>query len=193
MDRDAIGYALTLSGTFLAALGYVLQKAAHNSHESAHGRAGPLSHSPTWLAGLVCMVASAGLVVAASPFLDQSKSAPLGAATLVFNMVLATLLLKERFTVVAAVSTAVIVGGVVIAVSSSEAASTNFTFGDILRLARDPLVAVYACAAAAGMGGAAWWLVRLDARPERVWSAREKAAFVLAAPLLGGWCNGFVS
>ena len=97
-DRDATGFALTIAGTFLAALGYVLQKAAHVENERAAVKAASWRNWK-WSVGLGCMVASATLVVLASPFLDQSKSAPLGAATLVFNMLLATAVLRERFTV----------------------------------------------------------------------------------------------
>jgi hypothetical protein len=191
MDRDAVGYALTLAGTFLAAAGYVLQKAAHVANERALIPV-PSWRQWRWTLGLVCMIASAGLVVAASPFLNQSQSAPLGAATLVFNILLASLILRERFTVLAALATLVILAGTVVAVSSAEA-STAFTFVQVLGLLRDPLVAGYSVAIGFGMGGAAWWVERVSKRPDKTWSGAESAIFGVLAPALGGWANGFTS
>ena len=95
---DVLGIGLVLSGTFLSALGYVLQKRAHvaNSRLPERERR-PLWRSVAWSLGLASMVASALLVVASAPFLDQSKAGTLGAATLVFNTVLSALLLSEPF------------------------------------------------------------------------------------------------
>lgn len=90
---DVLGTALpvVLGGCFLAASGYVLQKKSHVLNEIAvlsGGVAKRFYLSPLWIGGMICMIVSAGLVVASAPFLDQSKQAPLGAATLVFNSLL---------------------------------------------------------------------------------------------------------
>ena len=134
---DALGTALVLGGTFLAALGYVLQKRAHIASESAVAAGGPpipQLKSAQWLAGLACMIVSALLVVASAPFLDQSKQAPLGAATLVFNSVLATFLLGEKFLVLHLISTVTIITGSLLAVSANSAESKTLSFDDIIAL-----------------------------------------------------------
>lgn len=190
---DALGFTLTIAGTFLAATGYVLQKWAHIESEKATEKL-PSWKYWKWSAGLVCMVISATLVVLASPYLDQSKSAPLGAATLVFNMLLATILLKERFTVLAGVSTIVIVVGTVVAVSSSETTSKDLNFEEILALlGGDALVAIYSAGMAVLMPGAALWIERLTRSNEKVWSTRQRTMLGVLAPALGGWCNGYTS
>ncbi len=192
---DALGTALVLGGTFLAALGYVLQKRAHLAREKALAAGGvappPLTRSPQWLGGLVCMIASALLVVASAPFLDQSKQAPLGAATLVFNSLLATLLLGERFLVLHLISTIVIIGGSLIAVSANGAASKTLSFSDIVGLV-DGFGIGYSVFAALGLGGAVLWIERTTATAEASWSPRARTLLSVLSPAVGGAANGWV-
>ncbi len=184
---DVLGTALVLGGTFLAAAGYVLQKRAHT--HLAPGAA--LTRSPVWLLGLACMIFSALLVVASSPFLDQSKQAPLGAATLVFNSLLATLVLSEKFLVLHGISTLVIIFGSVLAVSANGAASKTLALADIVALFDGACVA-YSVLAAVALGGGAWWVERRAAEGPAKWSARSRAVLSVLAPAIGGACNGWV-
>lgn len=191
---DALGTALVLTGTFLAALGYVLQKRAHLASEkavAAGGAAVPSTRSPQWLAGLVCMVLSALLVVASAPFLDQSKQAPLGAATLVFNSLLATLLLHERFLVLHLISTVIIIGGSLLAVSANSASSKVLSFDDIVGLV-DGIGVGYSAVMAALLGGAALWIERTSATPEASWTPRARVLLSILSPTVGGFANGWV-
>lgn len=187
---DALGTALVLGGTFLAALGYVLQKRAHIASEAAVAPI-PQFKSAQWLAGLACMVVSALLVVASAPFLDQSKQAPLGAATLVFNSVLATFLLGEKFLVLHLVSTITIITGSLLAVSANSAESKALSFDDIIGLF-DSWGIGYSVVAALIFGISIYWIERTTTTPEATWTPLMRTTLSILAPAIGGASNGWV-
>lgn len=191
-DREALGVALQLLASFAAAAGYVLQKAAHLENEArpAEKRL-PVWRSFKWVLGLVFMFGSAGCAVASAPMLDQSKQATLGAATIVFNGLLAWAVLRDPLTVLDALSIAVIVVGTIVAMASAEASAT-YTFKETLALLNDDLVFAYLGlalpAAAAGM----FFVERAASLPREEWSPGQATLMRLAPPLLGGWCNNQV-
>lgn len=190
---DALGTLLVLSGCFLAAAGYVLQKKGNVAWaaEPAAIRK-PIYCNRLWLLGLVCMVVSAGLVVASAPFLDQSKSAPLGAATLVFNTILSTLFLGEKFLLLHLFSTILIVTGAVLASSANTAPSADLSYWSILGLF-DGVAIGFSVFCALAVGASLYVLRRITQAPRGEWSARDATTLSLLAPALGGCCNGFVS
>ena len=190
---DSLGTALVLAGCLTAAGGYVLQKkgnVAWAAQPPALRR--PLYCNALWLAGLVSMVVSALLVVASAPFLDQSKSAPLGAATLVFNTILSALVLGERFLVLHLLSTVLVVAGAVTASSANAAPSAALSYAQIVGLFDGVAVGFSVVLAALG-AGSALVLRRITRTPRAEWSQADAATLSLLAPALGGACNGLVS
>jgi uncharacterized membrane protein len=190
---DALGTLLVLSGCFLAASGYVLQKKGNMawSAEPAVLRK-PIYCNRLWLGGLVCMVASALLVVASAPFLDQSKSAPLGAATLVFNTLFSTLFLGEKFLVLHLISTLLIVVGAVLSAGANTAPSADLTYPQILSLF-DAIATAFSVLCALLVGASVLVLRRISRQPRAQWSSADATTLSLLAPALGGAANGFVS
>ena len=187
---DALGIPLQLGACFFAALGYVLQKRAH-LRRIASGSKEPLWKSPVWLSGLLSMILSAGLAVGSSPLLDQSKQAPLGAVTIVFSSLLAALLLGEILTVLDAISTAIIITGTVVAVTSNNAASSTYTFEETAELLDDVVVWCYTALLLTLFLVGGMFVERLSRKEDALWSARSKMAFSLVAPALGGFCQGY--
>ena len=201
--EDARGTALVLLGTFLAALAYVLQKSAHASAQGpavensdrllraapappAIAPPPPLHSRPVWLCGILCMLLSGAAITASS--LDQTKQAALGAATLIFNAALATLLLRERFLVLHALSTLVIMCGVAISVRANHELSRSFTFPAILALL-DYTSLFFSAAAAAGLCACHAWLARVGGAPPP-WRPWVRSLYSVLAPAAGGLCNG---
>jgi uncharacterized membrane protein len=190
---DALGTVLVLGGCFLAASGYVLQKKGNLQWSGEHSALRkPIYFNRLWLAGLVCMVISALLVVASAPFLDQSKSAPLGAATLVFNTLLSALVLGEPFLVLHLISTILIVCGAVTSSSANPSPSADLTYSQILGLF-DGVAVGFTIVCAALAAYIVYTLRRIVALPKPEWSAQGATLVSLLAPALGGCCNGFVS
>lgn len=189
---DVLGVALVLGGCFCAALGYVLQKKGNDAWAALPEPRPALTRNLTWLGGLVCLVLSSLLVVASAPFLDQSKSAPLGAATLVFNTLLASLLLGEKFLVLHLASTVTIIVGSVAASSANQEPSASLSFAQILSLF-DPVAWVFSFLMLGLAALSVYTLRRTTSKPQREWSAGESTLVSLLAPALGGTANGFVS
>ena len=192
MGSEALGVLLTLGSCLGAALGYVLQKRAHVRREGlAPSDRGPLWRNVGWATGLVFMVASAGLAVAAAPMLDTSKSATLGTATIVFSSLLAWLLLGEELAVldVGAITLAVL--GTVIAMASAEP-SVTYSFAQTTDLLKDGLVVAF-CVIAFPLAAIAAFLVeRAAATPREGWRPWQCSLMQIAPPLLGGFCNNQV-
>jgi len=190
---DALGTFLVLSGCFLAASAYVLQKKGNMAVAALSPELRrPIFHNITWLCGLVCMILSASLVVASSPFLDQSKSAPLGAATLVFNTGLSSLFLGEKFLILHFLSTVLIIIGAVISSSANASPSADLTYSQIMGL-YDSVAAGFSVISVLLFALSFYVLRRISSTPFAEWSKTQKTVLSLLAPALGGCCNGFVS
>jgi acyl-CoA synthetase (AMP-forming)/AMP-acid ligase II len=183
---DAIGTILVLSGCFLAASGYALQKRGNTQNDAQLAALRkPLWRNASWLAGLGCMIISALLVVASAPFLDQSKSAPLGAATLVFNTLLSSVVLGESFLVLHLISTVLIIVGSVTSSLANAAPSQDLSFAQITALFDGVALAFFiACALLAA--GSVWTLRRISRAPRAEWSARDATTLSLLAALTTG-------
>jgi hypothetical protein len=189
---DVLGVALVLGGCFCAALGYVLQKKGNDVWQTLPEPRPALTRNLVWLSGLCCLILSSLLVVASAPFLDQSKSAPLGAATLVFNTLLATLILGEKFLVLHLGSTLTIIIGSVAASSANQEPSASLSFAQILSLF-DPVAWVFSFLMLGLAALSVHTLRRTTSKPQKEWSAGESTLVSLLAPALGGTANGFVS
>lgn len=123
--------------------------------------------------------------------LDQSKQATLGAATIVFNAILAYLILGDQLVVLDVISIGVILVGTIVAMADAEP-SAAYTFDETLNLLEDPLVY--------GWVGVTWPLValliyaveRTSTQPQAGWVPAQRSMIALGAPFLGGWANNHV-
>ena len=189
MSTEALGVFITLGSCLGAALGYVLQKRAHTRRESlAASSLGPLWRDLSWSLGLVFMIASAGLAVAAAPMLDTSKSATLGTATIVFSSLLAWWMLGEELAVLDAAAVTLAVVGTVVAMASAEP-SITYSFAQTTALLNDGLVIGYLVVVMPAAALAALAVERAAASPQDGWTPWQQSLMKLAPPLLGGFCN----
>ena len=191
-DREALGVTLQLTSAFAAALAYVLQKAAHLENEKLDASLRvPLYKRWKWSLGLLFMVASAGCAVVSAPMLDQSKQATLGAATIVFNGVLAWIILKDALTVLDAIAIITVVLGTAIAMATAEP-SASYIFSETVKLLEDGLVYAY-LSICLPLATCTIYIVEKTAQvPREQWSPRQRGMMQIAPPLLGGWCNNQV-
>jgi len=195
IDYDILGLSIQTFSCFLAALAFVLQKRAHVRVSAAGVESwfAPANLVALWIwrAGFVCMVVTAILDLITYPMIDLSKQAPMGALTLVFNSLLAAVMLREPFTVLDLISTVLIASGTITAVANSEAQSTDFTFPDIIRLLNDDLVIAYSGVVLPLLLMSALFVeVATRSKPE-IWSAATRGAVALLAPVCGGMFMGF--
>jgi drug/metabolite transporter (DMT)-like permease len=192
---DTIGISIQLVSTFLAALAYVLQKKAHIrvSAGGIESWSDPANRKALvlWRGGFALMVVCALLDLSTYPMLDLSKQAPLGAATLVFNSILASILLAEPFTVLDLLSTVLIFAGTITAVINSEAESATFTFPEIIGLLDDGIVKAYSAVVIPGLLGAAFFIERVSRTNPGDWSPSQRRAMALLSPASGGMFMGF--
>jgi len=190
---EVLGIALQLVSSGSASLGYILQKAHHvqNGLIADAAKRTPVHRSWRWLSGLLCMVVSAGAAVGSAPLLNASVQATLGAATIVFNGVLAWLILGDELLVLDVMAIATIVAGTVVAMAGAEPSAT-YTFDQTLNLLEDPLVYAFV--------GITWPLAALGiyavektaAQPRESWVPAQAAFMSIVPPILGGFCNNHV-
>jgi uncharacterized membrane protein YgcG len=190
---EVLGIALQLVSSGSASLGYILQKAHHvqNGLIADAAKRTPVHRSWRWLSGLLCMVVSAGAAVGSAPLLNASVQATLGAATIVFNGVLAWLILGDELLVLDAIAILVIVLGTVVAMAGAEP-SASYTFEQTLALLEDPLVYAFV--------GITWPLAALGvyavektaAQPRESWVPAQATFMSIVPPVLGGFCNNHV-
>lgn len=196
--HDAIGLSLQMVSTFLAALAYVLQKKAHveieacgGLHVQPWGHAGSKKALWRWRVGFIVMIVCAVLDLLSYPLLDLSKQAPMGAVTLMWNTVLASLILKEMFTVLDLICTCFIVVGTILSVSNSEPNSKEFTFPEILDYLKDDVVYAYSAIVIPGILIAIYFIERITVAPFAKWTRFQRRFVAIVAPGLGGMCMGY--
>ena len=190
---EVLGIALQLVSCGSSSLGYILQKAHHvqNGLIADAAKRTPVHRSWRWLLGLLCMVVGAGAAVISAPMLNASVQATLGAATIVFNGVLAWLILGDQLLVLDAIAILIIVMGTVVAMAGAEPSAT-YTFEQTLNLLEDPLVYAFV--------GITWPLAALGiyavektaAQPRESWVPAQATFMSIVPPLLGGFCNNHV-
>ena len=185
--------SLQLLSSGCSALGYVLQKAAHIDNERVADPVArrPLYRSWKWLLGLLCMVVSAGAAVASAPLLNASVQATLGAATIVFNGVLAWLILGDQLLVLDALAILTIVVGTVVAMAGAEP-SARYTYAQTLNLLEDPLVYGWVGVTFPLAALAIYAVEKTAAQPRESWLPAQAAFMAVVPALLGGWCNNHV-
>ncbi|KAJ9459104.1 putative magnesium transporter NIPA8 [Diplonema papillatum] len=105
-DRDGVGTPLVAMGTllvigasFVSCFGVNLQKLAHNKNLSL-----PIEERKSmyrmwqWWLGIVAMIMGSVMDMAALPFVPMSRVAALGASTMVANIMITPIFLKETLT-----------------------------------------------------------------------------------------------
>jgi hypothetical protein len=194
-ERDAIGVGLSLVSTLCAAGGYALQKLAHMRHKSQRAQPGSggrsLYLSRLWLLGLLSMATSAALTVVASSYLDQSKGAALGALVIIYNTLFAVFLLGETLLVIDILSSAVIIGGTVLAMSAADAQSAQLSFEQVLGLLDDTLVIAYTAILVPILLFVALFVELTVRRPPSTWSVPRGNLLAMCAPVLAGFVQGY--
>lgn len=123
----AAGIGIALFSTLSNALGLLCQKLTHRrlallAEAEAESGGGNKSMGkryftqPLWVLGIGCMVIGSGLSFAVFSFLGQSRASAMAAITILWNGILATMCLGERFSAWDGLVSAVIVCGAVVAV-----------------------------------------------------------------------------
>lgn len=122
----AAGIGIALFSTLSNALGLLCQKLTHRrlaalaEAEAESGTTKSMGKryftQPLWIMGIGCMVVGSGLSFAVFSFLGQSRASAMAAITILWNGILATMCLGERFSVWDGLVSAVIVCGAVVAV-----------------------------------------------------------------------------
>ena len=95
----AMGTLLVIAASFISCFGVNLQKWAHNRNSKL-----PVEERQNsckmwqWWSGLLCMVMGSIFDMAALPFVPLSRVAALGASTMVANILITPVFLKEKLT-----------------------------------------------------------------------------------------------
>lgn len=134
-----IAVAFCVGGAIISNLGVNLQKMAHTRKQSGRG-----SYRALWLIGFVGITGGAIGDFAALGFGAESVVAPLGSMTLVANVVLAPLLLKEVISKSDLVNTFLIVAGCVLAVAFASHKDCLYTLDALFALYRTAAFGIYA-------------------------------------------------
>ena len=98
----AMGTLLVVGASFISCFGVNLQKWAHNLND-ARGEQDPETRISMvkdwrWWSGIICMILGSIMDMAALPFVPLSRVAALGASTIVANIIITPLFLKEKLT-----------------------------------------------------------------------------------------------
>ena len=95
----ALGTCLVIVASFISCFGVNLQKWAHNVNEilEPEMRVSMLKNWRWWL-GIIAMVLGSIMDMSALPFVPMSRVAALGASTIVANIIITPLFLKEKLT-----------------------------------------------------------------------------------------------
>ena len=156
-----VGLANSAAGSFLTALGLVLQQQANvRRQEKTHAQYAyaqpgvyaaeatnsasrvPLS-DPQYLAGLGCVMLGATSSIFCDGLLPQSTLAPLTCQTIVYKILLGRVLLKEEVTTVTWVALSLMVTGMVVSVCGANLYDGSYTLATLLDLFLQPTALLY--------------------------------------------------
>lgn len=110
---------------------------------------------------------------------------------MMWNIVLSTLILKEKFTRIDAASVAIISAGTVLALSASEPTSKDFTLDEIVALLQDSMVYAYSTIAGVTIIVTTLTIERLTRRAPETWTRWQAFLVAVVSPAVGGLCMGF--
>ena len=128
-----------------------LKKLTHQRISSGYGSTRPYYQHALWIIGLLLVMFASVADVIALCFAPQSLIAPLGALTMVSNVVFAPLLLHEKIGVRDLIATSVILTGSVIAVIFGAHADRIFAIEALFGLFRAPRFVAYASCVIVGL------------------------------------------
>lgn len=154
-----IGVTLCFMGSVISNMGVNFQKLCHMKLEVKAKQAAALAASsgtdaptapkivlqPLWIGGLICIALGSVMDLLSFGFASLSLLAPLGAMTLVVNVLMAPLILKERLTKLDLVATAVIVAGTVLSVAFGSKESVEHDIHELMLLYIQPPFLIYIC------------------------------------------------
>ncbi len=203
---------IALGTTGMTAAGLTMQKLVHKRLEGAR-EAALRKHQVNpkhlrsyrqklWIIGLILMALGAVVSLAVFALLGQAVASAMASVTLLWNAGLASRILKERFTVVDAVSTTLLIAGAVIVVYFGQfgSSSTFLNIDDVLATINRPGATVPVFSAMIAVVMAVVMLIiyaivyrynRLRPLPPILWSS---LAFFppFMAGIFSGW-TGFLS
>ena len=142
-----VGVLIAVLFSFFSSVGINLQKRAISANElqvTLHGTKRKAVYKlPLWNFGFTLIIMGSILDFVAFGFAPQSLLAPLGALTLVWNMMLAPCFNKERLDRRDIVSTLVIFLGAIVAVLFASKGTPNYSLQDLKQLYADPITGTH--------------------------------------------------
>lgn len=138
------GFSIGLAFSFLAALGLNLQKLSMN-REALKPEASrrPTIKQPLWVIGLSLITSGSLLDFVAFGMAPQSLLAPLGALSLVWNLLIAPLFNSEKLTRQNMVATCIIIFGTLLTVIFAAHSTPTYTLDDLMSLYTKPVMICY--------------------------------------------------
>lgn len=112
-----LGVLLGIGSCVFVTVGMNLQKISHRRNEMSSS---PYCMEPLWLLGMMLILSDSLLDMISFSMAPQSLLAPLGALSMVTNILISPLMLRERPTREEIISTSIITFGIVVSVSSGE-------------------------------------------------------------------------
>ena len=138
------GFSIGLIFSFLAALGLNLQKLSMNKEKlRPRHMQRPTMKQPIWILGLSLITGGSLLDFVAFGLAPQSLLAPLGALSLVWNLLIAPLFNSEKITRSNLVATSIIVLGTLMTVIFSPHVTPTYTLTDLLALYKEKTMLGY--------------------------------------------------
>ncbi|GMI10629.1 hypothetical protein TrRE_jg10744 [Triparma retinervis] len=138
------GFSIGLAFSFLAALGLNLQKLSMNREalkpESVRR---PTIRQPLWVIGLSLITSGSLLDFVAFGMAPQSLLAPLGALSLVWNLLIAPLFNAEKLTRQNMIATGIIIFGTLLTVIFAAHSTPTYTLDDLMSLYTKPVMVCY--------------------------------------------------
>eukprot|EP01062_Namystynia_karyoxenos_P044147 TRINITY_DN32410_c0_g1_i2.p1 TRINITY_DN32410_c0_g1~~TRINITY_DN32410_c0_g1_i2.p1 ORF type:complete len:765 (+),score=207.17 TRINITY_DN32410_c0_g1_i2:98-2296(+) len=177
----ALGTMLVIVASFISCFGVNLQKWAHNINEKLHAEnpAAPVRPMYTlwrWWLGIICMVLGSLMDMSALPFVPLSRVAALGSATIVANVIVTPLFLKERLTKHDLIGCVITVCGTVVACLFGAGQEAELSSHCILKLFADGLFVTYFSLLFMGLGFLFWLIIGF----------KRKQDACIAAGIIGG-------
>ena len=138
-----LGMFLSVFASLCVTIGLALQKRVHKRLLEEGNSKRKYYQVPLWWAALILIMSDAFIDMATFGMAPQSLLAPLGAASLVWNTLLAPCLLGERLGKIELLGTLIIIVGATLAVAFSNHETPTYTMPDFHKLWRAPLMVCY--------------------------------------------------
>eukprot|EP01064_Diplonema_japonicum_P030888 TRINITY_DN5366_c0_g1_i1.p1 TRINITY_DN5366_c0_g1~~TRINITY_DN5366_c0_g1_i1.p1 ORF type:complete len:461 (+),score=48.11 TRINITY_DN5366_c0_g1_i1:32-1384(+) len=140
----AMGTILVVVASFISCFGVNLQKWAHNINESKlPENRKPMLKNWRWWLGILAMILGSVMDMAALLFVPLSRVAALGASTIVANIIITPIFLKEKLTHHDFIGCIVTVIGTAVACYFGAGAESDLDSACLLSYFREPLFIMY--------------------------------------------------